>query len=85
MKMHVMLTTLAITALTSAATAAPCLSSDFTLAMSYNGQNVSLGAIESGRNGILNIVGFSPDSYRGTPCKPPSDALMTVITAANKV
>lgn len=35
--------------------------------MRYQDTYLSLGAIDSGREGQLNIVGFDPEVYRGTP------------------
>ncbi len=73
-KLENMLTLLALAALTAAApfasSAAPGLSSEFTLQMQYHDKPMSLGAIESGKGGSLYIVGFDPDVYRGTPGEP---------------
>ena len=70
------LTVIAFAAFTAAAPLAasnqPCLSSEFTLSMRYNDALLSLSAIESGNEGTLNIVGFDPATYRGTPGELPS-------------
>jgi hypothetical protein len=49
----------------------PCLSADFSMAMRIGVGNeapfVSLTAIDSGKPGVLNIVGEKLERYAGTP------------------
>ena len=45
----------------------PCDPPDFTLSMLYQAEFLALGAIDSGVDGMLNVVGFDPATYRGTP------------------
>src|ERR1700761_9544946 len=52
----------------------PCLSADFSMAMQIGVGDeatfVSLTAIDSGKPGVLNIVGEKLERYAGTPGKP---------------
>ena len=62
-----MLAMLASAAPLSSSSSGLCISADFSLAMMVDGTFVSLTAIDSGRNGTLNIVGEKLARYPGTP------------------
>ena len=44
-----------------------CSPPEFTLTLQYQADNLTLGAIDSGVDGMLNVVAFDPASFTGTP------------------